>query len=106
MKASSVLCLGLVLFPAAAVADILPPPGVRERAFAEQISHAGHPCPTVSAFSEMTDEAARKLAQQGLVAYTVACTNGKKYLVANPPRQRGYVAKPPKPATPIVQALH
>jgi hypothetical protein len=89
---------GLVLFPTMAAADLLPPPGARERGFADEIQRAGHPCPTASSFSEMKDEAARKFAAQGLVAYAVVCNDGHKYLVANPPRRHGY--QPNAPALP------
>jgi hypothetical protein len=95
--------MGLVLFSSLAAADLLPPPGVRERGFADQIQRAGHPCATVSSLEEMTDDTAKKLAAQGLVAYAVVCNAGHKYLVANPPRRRGYQPNAPAPPASIVR---
>jgi hypothetical protein len=93
----------LALLPNIAAADLLPPPGARERAFADEIVRAGHPCPTVSSFKELADEAARKFAAKGLVAYAVECGDGHKYLVANPPRRHGYQPNAPEPPAPIIR---
>lgn len=76
-----------------AAADIAPPRGARERAYAEQIRKAGHSCAEPVTFGAASGPRAEALGQRGLIATRVACARGEVYLVGNPPRFRG----PPSP---------
>jgi hypothetical protein len=95
---SLVLGLSFAFLAQAAFADLLPPPGQRERALANQIGRAGFACPAVKALDTPDDATSDQYGKKGLVASIVSCTNGSRYLVANPKRQA-----PGEPlATPVV----
>lgn len=74
---------------ASARGDIPPLPGEQERYLLRVIEGANHPCGKVSSFKSATGSDADHYADQGLDAFTVACSNGKTYLVAVPPRRPG-----------------
>lgn len=95
---------------APALADVPPPPGVREKAYAEQIVAAGYACAEPVTYKALTGKRARELEEKGLYAFRVACKGGKSYLVANPPRPRPWVRPsgdvPVKPRPlPIVEPM-
>jgi hypothetical protein len=95
---SLVLGLSFAFLAQAAFADLLPPPGQRERALANQIGRAGFACPAVKALGTPDDATSEQYRTKGLVASIVSCTNGSRYLVANPKRPA-----PGEPrATPVV----
>lgn len=104
----SVLALAFAVDTASA--DIPPPPGARERAYAAQIIAAGHACAEPVTFKELTGKRAKELQEQGLYASRVTCKGGKSYLVANPPRARPWLRPsgdaPAKPRPePIVEPM-
>ena len=94
------LGLGLCLSAQSADADIPPPPGLHERALAEQITEAGYNCPRVREILTVQSTTASEFDKKGLVAVIAVCDNGSRYLVANP--RRGSPGSGPSP-TPVVQ---
>jgi hypothetical protein len=95
-----VLSLGLFLSAQSADADIPPPPGLQERALAEQITEAGYNCPHVREILTVQSTTASEFDKKGLLAVIAVCDNGSRYLVANP--RRGIPGSGPSP-TPVVQ---
>jgi hypothetical protein len=69
--------------------DIPPLPGEQERYLLRVIEGANQACGKVSSFKSATGSDADRYADQGLNAFTVACSNGKTYLVAVPQRRPG-----------------
>jgi hypothetical protein len=90
---ATMLCLGAA---APVAADIAPPRGARERAFAEQIRQTGRRCAEPLTYAAASGPRAEALDKRGLVATRVVCAGGEVYLVGNPPRRRG----PPAPDAP------
>jgi hypothetical protein len=99
-RVTMLLGLGLCLSAPMAHADIPPPPGQRERALAEQITKAGHDCPSVREILTVQSTTASDFDKRGLVPVIVVCSNGSRYLVANP--RRGAPGAGPRP-TPVVE---
>lgn len=83
--AIAALASGLIAV-AAARGDIPPAPGEQERYLLSVIERADHPCGKVASFKSAPDADAPSA---DLDAFTVACTNGKTYLVAVPRRRPG-----------------
>jgi hypothetical protein len=79
-----VTILATTLSAFSAAAEKQPSRSARERAFADQIRTAGHPCPLVKAFGAWDDEEAGKLREQRMVTSRVRCSNGLVFGVANP----------------------
>jgi hypothetical protein len=69
--------------------DIPPRPGDQERLFLDLIETSGHACGQVGSFQSATGSDAETYTKAGLDAFTVACTNGKTYLVAVAQRRPG-----------------
>src|ERR1700686_3877498 len=91
MRNVAILALALGLTAASSArGDIPPRPGEQERYLQSVIEAAGHPCGKVGSFKSAPDADAPSA---DLDAFTVACTNGKTYLVAVPRRRPG----PPLP---------
>jgi hypothetical protein len=101
-KRGAIVLLGLLLCLSApsADADIPPPPGLRERALAEQITKAGYNCPRVKEILTVQSTTASQFDKKGLVAVIAVCDNGSRFLVANP--RRPSPGSGPSP-TPVVE---
>jgi hypothetical protein len=83
----------LAIWPAAARADIPPPPDVVQRQLADTIRQAGHECAAVTSFGNATSPDADAM---------VVCSNGKSFLVARPPARPNF-NPPPLPAPPAIR---
>lgn len=98
--------LALAFAVDAASADIPPPPGSRERAYAKQIRDAGFACAEPATFTFVEGERAKELDAKGLRGARVACKGGKSYLVANPPPWRNFREPPPADRpTPVIEPM-
>jgi hypothetical protein len=101
--------LALLTTMCAASADIPPPPGVRENAFAEQIRETGHPCVAPVTYEYLEGKSVEEYTSQGLSVARVTCRNGLAYLVAVPPRRSGRnrpdAPNPAASALPIVRPI-
>jgi hypothetical protein len=87
MRNVAIIALALGLAAASAArGDIPPQPGEQERYLLSVIESAGHPCGKVGSFRPAQDA---DVPSAELDAVTVACTNGKTYLVAVPRRRPG-----------------
>jgi hypothetical protein len=86
-----------------ALADMPPRPGQVEREFTTLIRDAGYPCEGIT-LQQLT-EAERKrfdgLAEQGYYLAGATCSNGKRYVVATPPRARPRPPRPDDPPRPL-----
>lgn len=85
------LLAALVLFPASAGADIPPPPGAAEAYRRDLIRQAGHSCSDPVVLKQPTSEQEESFRLKRLQPVVAQCGNGKRYLVATPPR------RPPPP---------
>ena len=101
----ALLALTILLgFAHSAVADLAPPPEVRERAYAEQIRKAGFKCAEPVTFDDADTPRADALRERSLVPVRVECAGGAAYLVANPRRFRGRAASDASSRpTPVVE---
>jgi hypothetical protein len=102
----TVMLTSLVALPDLATADIKPSPEKRKSIFADMIKGAGHQCSSVTSFDWMTGARAEEYEKKGLTPATVTCSNGRRYVVATPPRARRNppADAPPRPA-PIIRPL-
>jgi len=91
-----ILIAAAMLWPRPAGADVPPPPGSIEREMAETIRNAGYDCDAVTSFSVATDRESDELVWGGRPR-VATCANGKRFLVATPPR-RPLQPPPPPPA--------
>jgi hypothetical protein len=102
------ICLSAILvaisveFGSVAIADLLPPPGTEERLLAKTIQDAGYDCPEVASFAVSTSPESDDMTWGGNRPSIVTCKNGKKFLVAQPPR-RPLVDDSPPPKPPAVK---
>jgi len=94
----------LVLFPVSAGADIPPPPGAAEDYRRDLIRQAGHSCTEPVVLRQVTSEQAESFRLKGLQPVLAQCGNGKRYLVATPPRRPPPPNSGPRPA-PVVMAV-
>jgi hypothetical protein len=93
----------LPIWPAAARADIPPPPDVVQRQFADTIRQAGHDCTAVTSFNHgTTSPDGDALVWGGQRPALAICSNGKRFLVAVPPPRPNF-RPPPLPPPPAVR---
>jgi hypothetical protein len=92
----------LAIWPAAARADIPPPPDVVQRQLADTIRQAGHECAAVTSFGNATSPDADAMVWGSARPALVVCSNGKSFLVARPPARPNF-NPPPLPAPPAIR---
>jgi hypothetical protein len=102
---SAILLAALIGFPVVAHADLLPPPGTEERLLAKTIQDAGYDCPEVASFAIATAPGSDDMVWGGNRPSIVTCKNGKKFLVAQPPRRRPGPPAPDNPPPPKPPAV-
>jgi hypothetical protein len=95
----------LVLFPVSAGADVPPPPGALEAYRRDLIRKAGHECTDPVVLRAATSEQEESFRQKRLQANVAQCGNGKRYLVATPPRRPPPPGEAPWPE-PVVLLLN
>jgi hypothetical protein len=99
----------LLLLATPAIADVLPPPGVREAQLGALIRAAGHQCDErpVPTMQRPSPEQSSALLEKHLRAEIVSCANGARYRVTTsyrPGNPMSYEKDGPPPA-PVVQKL-
>jgi hypothetical protein len=100
--ASAAIAATLSIWPAAALADIPPPPDFVRRELAAEITRAGHDCPAVTRHSVATSSESDALVWGSQRPELAVCSNGKSFLVARPPRRPNF-NPPPLPPPPAIR---
>jgi len=95
----------LLLLPMSAGADVPPPPGALEAFRRDLIRKAGYECADPVVLRQATSEQEESFRQKRLQANVAQCSNGKRYLVATPPRRPPPPGEAPWPE-PVVQPLN
>jgi len=95
----------LLLLPMSAGADVPPPPGALEAYRRDLIRKAGFECADPVTLRAATSEQEESYRQKRLQANVAQCGNGKRYLVATPPRRPPPPGEAPWPE-PVVQSLN
>jgi hypothetical protein len=85
----------LVLYPAVAPAQAVPPPGFHELELALTISRAGHDCPAVARIEAATSS---EPGWEILRPEVAVCRNGKRFLVVTSGRRNAQPVVRPLPA--------
>ena len=98
------IAAAVVLFPVAAGADVPPPPGALEAYRRDVIRAAGHDCADPVTLRAATSAQEESYLAKGLQPVVAQCGNGKKYLVATPPRRPPPPGEGPRP-DPVVMPM-
>ena len=103
-RTSIIFAVALLLAPLAARADLIPPGGRTDRpprppapevtALADQIRSAGHACPAVERAEAASPAQIEEIAAPGAAVRVIHCSNGRSFLVAQPPRGGSPKIKP------------
>jgi hypothetical protein len=92
------------LFPTIASADVPPPPDMVAADLAHQVQQAGNACPAVKTFSDYSGPEASDMMWGKQPPQLAICDNGKKFLVAHPPRV-SLIRRPDDPPFPPAPAI-